>query len=514
MPTIQRVRERLGGVGAPGCIGKGAAEISAEVSPGGGGKSDTRFSSSITSEAGLYHSAPVKPTNRPYHPAMDTGVQPPLGTELPEGARFVGTGPIETIGWHPGRAAPAPDDLASCVACGLCLPHCPTYRLTGEESASPRGRIAAMRAVAEGANADATFADFMDRCLVCRACEDVCPSHVPFGRIMEAAREQVEPTRPRRTRFLHWLGFHWVLPHPSAIRLATLLQPVIRPLLPHRVRSVVPTHGAAFARLPRRSAPPPGTTERGTVALLAGCVQDRWFHQVNLATIRVLTRTGWRVTVPRGQACCGALPAHNGRLGVARRLATRAAHAFANADVVIANAAGCSAHMKTYAELVPGAELPVHDLMEFLGEHGLGDVALQPVPATVAYHDACHALRAQHIHAAPRALLAQIPGLQLVEITNGDRCCGAAGIYATSQPETAGSLGHGKAAAISDTGATTVASANPGCSIQLATHLRDLGADVPVVHPIELLDRALPARDVRSSRGLPKARARRRLPPG
>jgi glycolate oxidase iron-sulfur subunit len=415
--------------------------------------------------------------------------QVPLGTDLPEGARFVRpTGSLAT-GWRPGRDAPTPDDLSACVACGLCLPHCPTYRLTGEEAASPRGRIAAMRAVTDGADVDASFTAFMDRCLVCRACEDVCPSHVPFGRMMEAAREQVEPTRPRAIRLLHWLGFHWLLPHPSMIRAATLLQPVVRPLLPRRVRAMVPARGRPFASLPSVSTPPVGVDTRGTVALLAGCVQDRWFHDVNLATIRVLPRSGWRVSVPGGQACCGALAAHNGRLGVARRLAGRAHHAFRSADVVVVNAAGCSAHMRTYEELHPGTGLPVVDLMAFLGEQGLGDAELRPLPITVAYHDACHALRAQHIHDAPRALLARIPGLDVVEIANGDRCCGAAGIYAATQPAMAEPLGAEKAAAITATGATAVASANPGCSVQIAHHLGARG--VEVVHPIELLDRAL-----------------------
>jgi len=413
----------------------------------------------------------------------------PIGSDLPEGARFVhAAGSVET-GWRPGRDAPTTEDLSACVACGLCLPHCPTYRLTGDESASPRGRIAAMRAVTDGADVDASFAAFMDRCLVCRACEDVCPSHVPFGRMMEAAREQVEPTRRRRTRMLHWLGFHWLLPHPWLIRAATFMQPVVRPLLPRHVRAMVPARGRPFATLPSVTQPPAGVAVRGTVALLSGCVQDRWFHQVNEATIRVLVRAGWRVTVPRGQACCGALAAHNGRLGVARRLAWRAHHAFRSADVVVVNAAGCSAHMQTLGELRPGTELPVVDLMAFLGEHSLGAIELQPLPLTVAYHDACHALRAQHIHEAPRALLRQIPDLNVVEIADGDRCCGAAGIYAATQPALAEPLGSEKAAAIVATGATMVASANPGCSVQLAHHLGH--ARIEVVHPIELLDRAI-----------------------
>ncbi len=413
----------------------------------------------------------------------------PIGAELPEGARFIGTPEGAIARWGRGDA-PAVEDLNDCVACGLCLPHCPTYRLTGDETASPRGRIAAMRAVSDGiADVDDAFATFMDRCLVCRACEDVCPSRVPFGRMMERARAQVEPHRSPRSRFVRWIGFHWVLPHPSLIRTAAFFQPVVRPFLPRRARALIPRRGHALAHLPAVTEPAPGIGPRGTVALLSGCAQDRWFHDANLATIRVLARNGWRVTVPRGQACCGALAAHNGRLGLARRLVKRAHHAFGDADVVVVNAAGCSAHMKAYGELVPGAELPVRDLMEFLHEEGL---AVEPgqLEATVAYHDACHALRAQRIHDQPRALLGRIPGLALVEVPDGDRCCGAAGIYNVTQPEWSGQLGSEKAGAVASTGAEIVASANPGCSMQLRAHLRATGARIEVLHPVELLDRA------------------------
>ena len=220
------------------------------------------------------------------------------------------------------------------------------------------------------------------------------------------------------------------------------------------------------------SVPPVGVETRGTVALLAGCVQDRWFHRVNLATIRVLTKTGWRVTVPRGQACCGALAAHNGRLGVARRLATRAKHAFRDADVVIVNAAGCSAHMRSYEELAPGTRLPVRDLVSFLHEKGLGDVTLGPVPETVAYHDACHALRAQGIRIEPRELLLVDPGPRA-----GSRSPTAIVVAAqpvsTPPPSRRWPVSSAeRRPRIAATGATIVASANPGCSIQLATHLR------------------------------------------
>jgi glycolate oxidase iron-sulfur subunit len=179
-------------------------------------------------------------------------------------------------------------------------------------------------------------------------------------------------------------------------------------------------------------------------------------------------------------------------LAIARRLAKRAAFAFRDADVVIANAAGCSAHMKTYEELLPRTGLPVRDLTEFLFDEGMG-FALGPLDLTVAYHDACHAVRAQAIRLQPRRLLLEIPELQLVEIPHGDRCCGAAGIHNVTQPEASGELGRAKAEAIAGTGATIVASANPGCSMQLARWLRKGGSAVEVVHPVELLERSAAA---------------------
>jgi glycolate oxidase iron-sulfur subunit len=418
---------------------------------------------------------------------MDTR---PIGTELPEGARFIGPEPGWEPNWAPGDA-PTQADLNACVACGLCLPHCPTYRLTGEESASPRGRIAAMRAVQEGrAATDETFARFMDLCLVCRACEDVCPSHVPFGRMMERARTQIEPLRSRRAAFVRWLGLDVVLPSRTLTWVAGALAPLARPFLPRRVRALMPPGGGARSgRLPR-------VTEaegvgRGTVAMLAGCVQDRWFRGVNLATIRVLARNGWRVVVPRRQTCCGALAAHNGHLGTARTLARRNARAFASFDDVLVNAAGCGAHMQDYGDLVAGTGLPVRDVMAFLFDEGLvGEAGSMPQPTRVAYHDACHALRVQGIRAQPRVLLGAIGNVEVVDIPNGDRCCGAAGIYNVTEPEMSERLMREKAEAIVSTGASVVASANPGCTMQLSAGLRELGAEVRVVHPIELLDAA------------------------
>ena len=413
-----------------------------------------------------------------------------VGGDLPAGTRFIGPDAGSVADWFPGREAPADADLASCVACGLCLPHCPTYRLTGEESASPRGRIAAMREVADGRGVvDDTFASFMDLCLSCRACEDVCPSHVPFGRMMEAAREQVEPLRTRRARLVRWLGLEVALPRRKLLWLAAALQPLARPFLPRRVRAMVPPRSELFRRLPAVTSAV--GEERGTVAVLSGCVQDRWFREVNLATIRVLSRNGWRVSVPRSQVCCGALSAHNGRLGTARALAKRNARAFAGADYVIVNAAGCGAHM---ADAIGDEALPVRDLMAFLAEEGLrepgGAAPSGGATTTVAYHDACHALRVLKVHDQPRALLGAIPGLEVVDLDHGDRCCGAAGLYNVTQPEMSGELRRQKAEAVAASGATLVASANPGCTMQLVAGLRELGLEVEVVHPVQLLDRA------------------------
>jgi glycolate oxidase iron-sulfur subunit len=419
----------------------------------------------------------------------------PLGAELPEGTRFIGPTPgLEPL-WRFPLDAPSDADLAACVACGLCLPHCPTYRVTGEESASPRGRIAAMRSVAEGVSEpDETFAGFMDLCLVCRACEDVCPSHVPFGRMAERARVQIEPLRSRRSRLLRWLGLDVVLPRPKLLWLTAALQPLGRIALPRRVRSLMPRRSELFRRLPRVTEP--DGEARGTVALLTGCVQDRWFRNVNRATIRVLARNGWRVVVPSGQRCCGALAAHHGRLDTARSLAERNVRAFADPDVVVVNAAGCGSHLKEVGELLRTEEAQrfsakVRDVMEFLHDDG------RPAPPTtdagverVAYHDACHALRAQKIREQPREVLRTIPGLEIAEIPGGDVCCGAAGLYNVLEPTMSSVLRRRKAEAIASTDVNVVASANPGCSMQIIAGLRELGTSTAVVHPIELLDRA------------------------
>ena len=235
------------------------------------------------------------------------------------------------------------------------------------------------------------------------------------------------------------------------------------------------------------------------MAILAGCVQDRWYRPVNRATIRVLARNGWRVLVPRGQGCCGALAAHYGRLGAARTLARRNLAAFdaAAADWIVVNAAGCGAHMKEYGQLLSGEAAAgtlaakVRDFSEFLAEQGV-----EPPPAPpaglgrVAVHDACHLLHAQRVREAPRAVLGSVPGVELCEVADGDRCCGAAGLYNVLEPELADQLKAQKAAAIAATGAPAVAVGNPGCAMQIAAGLAERGVTVEVLHPAELLDRA------------------------
>jgi glycolate oxidase iron-sulfur subunit len=423
---------------------------------------------------------------------------PALGTHMPEGTRFIGPLPGAEPRWPFPADAPADADLSSCVACGLCLPHCPTYRLTGEESASPRGRIAAMRAVHEGrAEVDVTFSGFMDLCLSCRACEDVCPSHVPFGRLMEHARVQIEPLRSRRARFVRWFGLSVVLRRKKLLWLAAALQPIGSVLMPRRVRALAPKRSELFRRLPRTTQPK--GAPKGTVALLSGCVQDRWYRNVNRATIRVLARNGWRVVVPRRQSCCGALPAHHGRLSTARRLAKRNVRAFAKADAVVSNAAGCGAHMTEVGDLLGTDDArafssKVRDVMELLADAGVEPPASGAGVERVAYHDACHALRVQRIRVQPRSVLRTIPGLEIVEIPSGDVCCGAAGLYNVLEPEMSSELRRRKAEAVASTGTTVVATANPGCTMQIAAGLRELGADVAVVHPVELLDRAYAAK--------------------
>jgi glycolate oxidase iron-sulfur subunit len=400
-------------------------------------------------------------------------------------------------------ATPTPRQLDACVTCGLCLPHCPTFRLTGDEAASPRGRIAAMGAVTGGLiPADDTYARMLSFCLQCRACEAACPSLVPFGEMMAGARARLAVERPtpigRWRRFIvgRMLNMRWLLALvtsgigilqrfrlwrfiPERFRAARGLRP--QRIFPH---SAVGVHDITPAE------------PAGTVGLLAGCVMDQWFPDVHDATRGVLQMAGYKVDIPEGQQCCGALAAHEGAAPAARRMAQRNVAAFAKCDVVVSDAAGCSAHLKDYASWAEGGEdlaIRVRDVTEFVAE--LIDLGRLPqLPSgrgAVAIQDPCHLRHAQRITAAPRAIVTAA-GYEPVEIDPDGMCCGAAGLYMVYEPATAAELGRSKAQQIEQAGPRIVASANPGCEIQLRAHL---GKGYRIAHPIELYWEALNAID-------------------
>jgi glycolate dehydrogenase iron-sulfur subunit len=375
--------------------------------------------------------------------------------------------------------------ISDCVHCGFCLPTCPTYGpLWQEEMDSPRGRIQLMSGLVEGVvPLSATTVQHFDRCLGCMACVTSCPSGVQYDRLIEQTRAHIEEhyERPLGERLQRALVFAAV-PHPRRLRLALALTP---PWLPGRLRPF------AELRPPwRASELPPEVTpaigeRRARVGLLLGCVQRVVFGDVNVATARVLAAEGYEVVAPRGQACCGALHLHAGRLDEGRRRARRIGELFGDVDAIVVNAAGCGSHLKE-AEL----DVRVVDVNELLAE--LRPWAKRrPLALTVAYQDACHLGHAQGIRDAPRSLLRSIPGLELVEPAEQPICCGSAGIYNLTQPAAAHELGARKAANVLATGAGAYASANPGCLVQVTTYLRRSGHRLPALHPIELLDASI-----------------------
>ncbi|MDE0168354.1 MAG: (Fe-S)-binding protein [bacterium] len=409
------------------------------------------------------------------------------------------------MGWVTDHA-PHPDDLASCVQCGLCLPSCPTFRLTGLETASPRGRLTAMAAVAAGRPVDNRFAEIMGSCLQCRACEVVCPGFVPFGKAMEGARAEVAAQLPGLGRRIRWLVTVRMLRSRAVIRVATSLISLAQVL---RLKKLTPRpfRGALTGVRPLAGRPdsvlatnwPAVGESRGVAALLAGCVMDQWFGDVHAATIGLLTRSGYEVIVPPAQTCCGALAAHDGWADAAREMAAANIAALEDADVVVVNAAGCSAHMKEYGHWAKdGARLAgkVMDVTEVVAaaiEEGrlprLGETG-----QTVAVQDPCHLRHVQRVTGQPRAILAAA-GFTALEIDPDGRCCGAAGIYSVLEPELSSQLGKAKAEQIRATRSKTVSSANPGCEIQLRSHLAESGMTARVAHPVELYWERLQERD-------------------
>lgn len=400
--------------------------------------------------------------------------------------------------------------LERCIHCGLCLEACPTYKITQLETESPRGRLHLMGAIANGRidvrTSDATVLH-LDRCLACRACEAVCPSGVPYGRLIEETRAGIAEVRgiaPPAQLFLWSVSRPWMLRAVGGLLLffeRTGLRRLARRLLPPRLRrldALAPPVGRPAYRPVAVSSP------RSSVALLLGCVMRASYGDVHTATARVLAHLGVAVVPTPGQTCCGALHAHAGDKTEAIRLAKLNIAAFEKADVILVNAAGCGAHLKSYAHLLEdrpnwaarAAALSsrVRDVSEYL-QTIVGDEPLGALAMRVTYQDPCHLAHAQGIRAEPRALLSRVRGLELVEMAGADVCCGSAGYYNLTQPEYADRLLEPKVDAILATRPDAVVTGNPGCMLQLSAGLRSRGrADVPVLHVVEVLDRALSSR--------------------
>lgn len=410
-----------------------------------------------------------------------------------------------------------------CIHCGLCLQTCPTFRLTGQEASSPRGRIHLMRAVAEERLApDAAFADEMEFCLLCRHCESVCPAGVGFGSMMEFTRDALEARRPGGVarQLLRWLGLRVVLPHRLFLRLAGSMLRMAQLLgldrlgdrmLGDRGLRHLPRIPPLSSRrlLPRRLAAlaPP----RGEVALLEGCVMPEFHARVNRATMRSLARLGLGSRVP-DVICCGSLHAHNGDLAGARELARRLIPAFerehdgAGAPLpVVVNSAGCGAHLKELHHLFAPSD-PWHararalaervrDYSEIvaplLTERGHADLATPAVPQPVTWDAPCHLCHAQGVRHPPRAAMEALPGLARVELEDAEACCGSAGLYSLLRPEESRAVFAKKLIDLERSGARTVVTANPGCQMQWESGLARVGSTVRVVHLAELVDAAL-----------------------
>jgi len=380
------------------------------------------------------------------------------------------------------------DELAACVACGLCLSHCPTYRVTGEEAASPRGRIAAMREVHAGARPDDAFVGFMDACVQCRGCEAACPSSVPFGRLMEGTRATLAST----SRYQPWwrrlgyrvLGHHrLLLAGSSALGVAQRLR-----LVPRRL---------GLPRIPARRRPLEiSATGTEPVWLLTGCVMDAWMRPTHQSVVRVLEAAGARVQLPQsGGDCCGALHAHAGLLDEARALAARVMGACPGDGPVLVDSAGCGAQLKEYGHLLGTDEAltfvaRVLDVHEWLAPR----VDRLPQPRAgarpaVAVQDPCHLRHVQRAHLPVRVVLGRYA--DILELDDEGLCCGAGGAYAALHPDMASEIRARKLAAIARTGAAVTASANPGCSMHLAA------AGIDVRHPLDLVAEWIGATDGR-----------------
>ena len=404
-----------------------------------------------------------------------------------------------------------------CVHCGLCLSSCPTYRVTGQENSSPRGRIYLMRGVVEGKIPLAGLAaEEAFKCVGCRACETACPSGVQYGSMLEMLREEVDQQglRDGWPRTIERIALRQVVPKRWRLHaLVSLLALAQRmgidrfalsilsklSLLPDSVRHAHGFMPQIPSRQSRRPLPPmtPAVGERrGCVAFLAGCVMHEIFPDVNRATVRVLAENGYDVWVPKAQGCCGALHAHAGDSETAHRLARRNIAAFSEreVDALVVNSAGCGTALRE-AEAWIGADgralaEKVRDVCEFLDEVGLRfpESPDDAPPVRICYDDPCHLIHTQGVADAPRRLLASLPGVELVSHPNPDQCCGAAGIYNLTQRDLSGKILDTKMDALATVNPERIATGNPGCMMQLRRGVEERGMNTRVQHPIELLD--------------------------
>ena len=411
-----------------------------------------------------------------------------------------------------GPDQPSDAIFNQCIRCGLCLPTCPTYLETLTETSGPRGRISLIKSVGEG-DLDLLSPGFvhqMSECLDCRACEAVCPSGVHYGQLVETARTQINRGAGRPPSFLlralfanlgtmraaaALLRFY----QRSGIRTLVRRSGLLRALKLEALEAMAPEISAEFFVARNQRFESPGATQ--TAFLHVGCIMHVAFAQVHRATVRMLMRAGFTVVVPAAQGCCGAITVHAGEMESGRNLAKTNIEAFerSGADVYVVNAAGCGSTLKEYGEMFAGDldwaarahafSAKVRDITELLDAAPLAPPD-RAVATQATYQDACHLAHAQRITAAPRRLLAKIPGLHLTDLKESSVCCGSAGIYNVTQPEMAARLGTRKARNIRDTNADLVITANPGCAIQMRNELAKNGKPVAVKHIVEVLDDA------------------------
>jgi glycolate dehydrogenase iron-sulfur subunit len=422
---------------------------------------------------------------------------------------------------------PQQSDLDRCVHCGLCLNACPTYRELHVEMDSPRGRIYQMVQVAGGAPISPSYIEHIDLCLACRGCETACPSGVEYGRLVEAARAEIEGKikRPWRERFIRWLVFRRLLPSRRNLEIAGALMklyqasglkrlaalPGILPAHLREVEALAPEIETPFFFAYYGKTVPAEGQRRHRVAFLAGCIANLSFARLNEATVRVLQKNGCEVTIPAEQGCCGALHVHAGIRDEARKLARRNIDALVDVgyDAIITNAGGCGSTLKEYGELLEHDDeyagkarrfsALVKDVNEFLAAIDFNP-PMRVLPLTVTYQDSCHLAHGQKIRSAPRKLLAAIPGLELREMQLSDLCCGSAGIYNVVHTGMAMALLKKKMDSVNATGAPVIAASNPGCMLQLRAGVRKFGQGQRVAHVVEILDEAYRAAELKSDR--------------